>query len=77
MFGGAYQAAGVRPADRPKYGGLNLLDHPDGACPRFGSCHLRLRPEALARSTFTFGDSHLDPAISAPSTCSSRCWRRC
>ncbi|WBB76453.1 DUF3626 domain-containing protein [Micromonospora sp. WMMD1128] len=61
MFGGAYQRPGVLPAERPKYGGLNLLDHPDGACPRFGSCHLRLRPEVLARTTFTFGDSHLRP----------------
>ncbi|WP_433533335.1 DUF3626 domain-containing protein [Micromonospora sp. CA-263727] len=61
LFGGAYQRPGVRPAERPKYGGLNLLDHPDGACPRFGSCHLRLRPEALVRSTFCFGDSHLGP----------------
>ncbi|GAA2218873.1 hypothetical protein GCM10010429_51430 [Micromonospora olivasterospora] len=49
------------PADRPKYGGLNLLDHPDGACPRFGSCHLRLRPDALTRATLCFGDSHLGP----------------
>jgi hypothetical protein len=61
LFGGAYQAPGVCPADRPKYGGLNLLDHPDGACPRFGSCHLRLRPEVLARATFCFGDSSLAP----------------
>ncbi|RQW82295.1 DUF3626 domain-containing protein [Micromonospora globispora] len=61
LFGGAYQRAGVSPADRPKYGGLNLLDHPDGACPRFGSCHLRLRPELLGRATFCFGDSHLGP----------------
>ncbi|GIJ41819.1 DUF3626 domain-containing protein [Micromonospora andamanensis] len=61
MFGGAYQRPGVAAAERPKYGGLNLLDHPDGACPRFGSCHLRLRPEVLARTTFCFGDSHLGP----------------
>ncbi|MEU7716307.1 DUF3626 domain-containing protein [Micromonospora chalcea] len=61
MFGGAYQRPGVLPAQRPKYGGLNLLDHVDGACPRFGSCHLRLRPEALARATFSFGDSHIGP----------------
>ncbi|WP_223256693.1 DUF3626 domain-containing protein [Micromonospora endophytica] len=61
MFGGAYQRPGVRPAHRPTYGGLNLLDHPDGACPRFGSCHLRLRPEVLVRTTFCFGDSHLGP----------------
>ncbi|MFG1848124.1 DUF3626 domain-containing protein [Micromonospora carbonacea] len=61
MFGGAYQGVGVLPADRPTYGGLNLLDHPDGACPRFGSCHLRLRPQVLDRATFCFGDSHLEP----------------
>ncbi|MEV5821126.1 DUF3626 domain-containing protein [Micromonospora haikouensis] len=61
MFGGAYQGTGVLPGDRPTYGGLNLLDHPDGACPRFGSCHLRLRPQVLARATFCFGDSHLEP----------------
>ncbi|MGC5022819.1 DUF3626 domain-containing protein [Micromonospora sp. DT47] len=61
LFGGAYQQPGVRPADRPVYGGLNLLDHPDGACPRFGSCHLRLRPQVLARATLCFGDSHLGP----------------
>ncbi|WP_116505872.1 DUF3626 domain-containing protein [Micromonospora sp. B006] len=62
MFGGAYQRPGALPAERPKYGGLNLLDHADGACPRFGSCHLRLRPEALARATFSFGDSHIGPS---------------
>ncbi|MGC1211915.1 MAG: DUF3626 domain-containing protein [Micromonospora sp.] len=61
LFGGAYQRTGVSAADRPKYGGLNLLDHADGACPRFGSCHLRLRPEVLGRATFCFGDSHLGP----------------
>ena len=61
LFGGAYQWPGVDPADRPKYGGLNLLDHPDGAAVRFGSCHLRLRPEVLPRTTFCFGDSHLGP----------------
>ncbi|MGK5444398.1 DUF3626 domain-containing protein [Micromonospora sp. URMC 105] len=61
LFGGAYQAPGVRPDERPVYGGLNLLDHPDGACPRFGSCHLRLRPEVLGRATLCFGDSHLGP----------------
>jgi hypothetical protein len=61
LFGGAYQRPGAPPAERPKYGGFNLLDHPDGACPRFGSCHLRLRPEVLARATFSFGDSYSEP----------------
>ncbi|MEU7607801.1 DUF3626 domain-containing protein [Micromonospora sp. NPDC049204] len=63
MFDGAYQRPGVTPAQRPTYGGLNLLDHADGACPRFGSCHLRLRPAVLARATFCLGDSHLDPGV--------------
>ncbi|MGI5521186.1 DUF3626 domain-containing protein [Micromonospora sp. CA-259024] len=63
MFGGAYQRPEVMPAQRPTYGGLNLLDHPDGACPRFGSCHLRLRPAVLARATFCLGDSHLGPRV--------------
>ncbi|MDI1463864.1 DUF3626 domain-containing protein [Catellatospora sp. KI3] len=61
MFGGAYQRPEVTAADRPRYGGLDLLAHPEGACPRFGSCHLRLRPHVLARSTFCLGDSHLGP----------------
>ncbi|WP_330467554.1 DUF3626 domain-containing protein [Micromonospora zamorensis] len=63
MFGGAYQRPGVTPAQRPTYGGLNLLDHADGACPRFGSCHLRLRPAVLSRATFCLGDSHLGPEV--------------
>jgi hypothetical protein len=63
LFGGAYQRPEVLPADRPTYGGLNLLGHPDGACPRFGSCHLRLRPAVLARATFCLGDSHLGPEV--------------
>ncbi|WP_243710319.1 DUF3626 domain-containing protein [Micromonospora sp. KC213] len=61
LFGGAYQRPGVTFADRPVYGGLNLLDHPDGACARFGSCYLRLRPAVLARTTLCFGDSHRGP----------------
>lgn len=61
LFGGAYHGPGVRGEDRPKYGGLNVMHHADGACPRFGSCYFELRPEVLARSTFTWGDSHLGP----------------
>ncbi|MEU8000170.1 DUF3626 domain-containing protein [Catellatospora sp. NPDC049111] len=60
LFGDAYP--GALPAERPLYGGLNLLGHPDGACPRFGSCHVRLRPSVNARCTVTLGDSHLGPA---------------
>jgi hypothetical protein len=61
LFGGAYQAPGVTLAERPKYGGLNLMNHLNGACPRFGSCHLRLRTAALGRATFVFGDSTANP----------------
>ena len=43
LFGGAYQVPGVWACERPKYGGLNLMNHPNGACPGFGSCHRRLR----------------------------------
>lgn len=58
MFGGAY--TGV--IGRPIYGALNLAGHPDGAAPRFGSCHLVLAAGVPARSTFCHGDSHLGPA---------------
>ena len=61
MFGGAYD--GVPPADRPRYGGLDLLGYPDGACPRFGSTHLRLRREVLTRCTFSWGDSVTQPTV--------------
>ena len=61
LFGGAYHAPGVRDWERPKYGGLDLMNYSDGACPRFGSCHLRLSADALGRSTFSFGDSANGP----------------
>jgi hypothetical protein len=57
LFGGAYQASGVGAAERPRYGGLDLLNLANGACPRFGSCHLRLNQAALTRATFFVGDS--------------------
>ncbi|MCX3063846.1 DUF3626 domain-containing protein [Streptomyces beihaiensis] len=59
LFGGAYTGAAAR--ERPKYGALNLMRHADGAAPRFGSCHVRLRPEVSGRATFCFGDSHVGP----------------
>ena len=61
LFGGAYQAAGVTTAERPRYGGLDLFGWADGPCPRFGSCHLELAPAVTSRATFTFGDSHAGP----------------
>lgn len=60
LFGGAY--AGAAAVERPKYGALDVMRHADGAAPRFGSCHVRLRPEVSARATFCFGDSHVGPA---------------
>lgn len=59
IFDKAYDDAD--PASRPKYGALNHRRHPVGGSPRFGSCHLRLRPHVLARTTFCYPDSHLRP----------------
>lgn len=61
MFAGTYQRPGVDAAERPKYGGLNLMNNVNGACPRFGSCHLRLASRVGARTTFIFGDSNTNP----------------
>ncbi|MFO0630909.1 MAG: DUF3626 domain-containing protein [Polyangiales bacterium] len=66
LFGDAYPPhADGREAsapERPKYGALNAMGYPEGASPRFGSCALVLHPAVLSRCTFTWGDSHLDPA---------------
>jgi uncharacterized protein DUF3626 len=59
MFAGAYTAV----AGRPVYGGLNLPGYPDGASPRFGSCHLVLRPAVSWRATFSHGDSVTEPTV--------------
>ncbi|RJX40605.1 DUF3626 domain-containing protein [Paenibacillus pinisoli] len=61
LFGGAYQTEGTTNAERPKYGALNLMLHPDGPAPRFGSCYLLLRPHMTSRCTFTYMDSHQGP----------------
>jgi hypothetical protein len=61
LWGNVYMAEGVSLAERPKYGGLNLMNYSDGACPRFGSCHLRLKSELLTRCSFSFGDSFNEP----------------
>lgn len=58
MFGGAYQIDGTANLHRPKYGALDLMLHPDGPAPRFGSSYLLLRPSVLPRCTFTFLSSH-------------------
>ncbi|AUG78295.1 hypothetical protein CFP65_3505 [Kitasatospora sp. MMS16-BH015] len=59
IFGGAYDAAPA--AERPVYGALNHRRRPFGAAPRFGSAHLRLTPDTLARATFCYPDSVAEP----------------
>jgi hypothetical protein len=59
MFGSAYDHAPA--ADRPKYGSLNFRRRTAGGSPRFGSSHLRLRRETLARTTFCYPDSFTEP----------------
>ncbi|HEU5333853.1 MAG TPA: DUF3626 domain-containing protein [Actinocrinis sp.] len=60
MFDGAYD--GAHPTQRPVYGALNYRRRSVGAAPRFGAAHLVLRAETLARSTFCYPDSSLNPA---------------
>jgi len=59
IFGGAYD--GAAPAERPKYGALDLRARPTGAAPRFGSSYLRLQPHVLQRATFCYPDSVFEP----------------
>jgi hypothetical protein len=59
IFGGAYDDA--PPPERPKYGSLNVHARRAGGSPRFGSAHFRLRPAALARTTFCYPDSFFHP----------------
>ena len=59
MFPGVYADA----AGRPVYGALNLAGYPDGASPRFGSCHLVLGAGATRRATFSHGDSFTEPRV--------------
>lgn len=61
MFGGAYQLDGVTNSQRPKYGALDLMLHPDGPAPRFGSCYFLLSSMVSYRCTYTYLDSHQDP----------------
>jgi Protein of unknown function (DUF3626) len=68
MFGTAYHAAPVVDADRPKYGALEVLPHPDGASPRFGSCYFVLCTQVARRCTFTFGGSQEDDALDRSGT---------
>ena len=58
LFGDAYRDG----AERPKYGAFNVMAHSDGGSPRFGSCFVELVPAMLGRCSFTWGDSHAQPA---------------
>ena len=62
LFGGAYHESDVHASDRPKYGALFLVAHPDGPCPRFGSSYFVLRPEVSQRCSFTLLGSQEDSA---------------
>jgi hypothetical protein len=68
LFGGAYHGTEVLSSGRPKYGALDVMHHPDGPAPRFGSCYFLLRPGVAGRSTFTFGGSHEDCALDRTGT---------
>lgn len=59
LFDGRYDDA--PPSARPIYGAWNRRADPYGAATRFGSAHLRLRPEVVARATFCFPDSVFEP----------------
>jgi Protein of unknown function (DUF3626) len=61
LFGGAYQIKGTTLNERAKYGALNIMYHPDGPAPRFGSCYFLLKPEVSRRATYTYLDSHQNP----------------
>ncbi|WP_445079032.1 DUF3626 domain-containing protein [Streptomyces hayashii] len=60
IFGGAYDGGAAD--ERPVYGALNFRRNPVGAAPRFGSAHFRLTAETLARTTFCYPDSFLEPS---------------
>lgn len=61
LFGGAYQIIGSTNSQRPKYGAIDVMLHPDGPAPRFGSCYFLLSPEVSQRCTYTYLDSHQEP----------------
>ena len=61
IFGGSYHLDSTTNRERPKYGALDVMRHPDGPSPRFGSCYFLLNPEVSKRCTYTYLDSHQDP----------------
>ncbi len=61
MFGNVYATAKSFGKERPCYGALDLMRHPDGPSPRFGSCYFILNPSVSQRCTFTYMDSYRNP----------------
>lgn len=59
LFEGRYDDSPA--SERPVYGAWNRNGDPYGGAIRFGSAHLRLRPEVTARTTFCFPDSVFEP----------------
>ncbi|MBB4789698.1 hypothetical protein BJY54_000310 [Streptomyces nodosus] len=59
-FDGAYDEAPAH--ERPVYGALNFRRKRASGAPRFGSAHFRLTAKTLARTTFCYPDSFLEPA---------------
>lgn len=68
LFGGAYHGVEVQSSGRPKYGALQLISHPDGPAPRFGSCYFLLHTQICQRATFTFGGSQQQDALARTGT---------
>ncbi|MFJ8073646.1 DUF3626 domain-containing protein [Streptomyces sp. NPDC096176] len=60
IFNGSYDKAPDH--ERPVYGALNFRRKPVGGAPRFGSAHLRLTARTMARTTFCYPDSFLEPS---------------
>ncbi|MGF1734491.1 DUF3626 domain-containing protein [Photobacterium satsumensis] len=59
LFGDVFTSKPLH--QRPKYGALDIAQHSDGPCPRFGSCYFVFKSEVSQRATLCFGDSHLSP----------------
>ncbi|MFF1394490.1 DUF3626 domain-containing protein [Streptomyces sp. NPDC058287] len=60
IFDGSYDGAPAH--ERPVYGALNFRRKTVGGAPRFGSAHFRLTARTVARTTFCYPDSFLEPA---------------
>ena len=61
IYGNSY-TSNTENSQRPKYGAFDLMLHPDGPAPRFGSCYFILKPNVSKRCTFTYLDSNQNQA---------------